>query len=275
MRNCERFAACPCAGRLSGLGRVARSPGPNPVSEHLHRRARRRVLPAGRARWRISCPGTCRVSSSPRSPRPASVENARLVGNGFSDMGMVLGSVAYNARHGLPPFEQPLDIVALFQMYPAPQHIVTLKESGITSRAPSCGAAACRPKRRAAVPKPSRWPFLDVYGIDPGPGLHPGAAVAERVRRSAGGPGRGRRLPELCVSRRGRGADGHGARDIDLISLEQDMLQRIIEKYPYFVRTVIPAGTYRGVDYDCRGLGRLQRSSWPTLPCPTTWLTRS
>ena len=88
----------------------------------------------------------------------ASVENARLVGNGLSDMGMVLGSVAYNAHHGLPPFEQPLDIVALFQMYPAPQHLVVLKESGIKS-VNDLPASGCPPRPRAATQKPSRWPF--------------------------------------------------------------------------------------------------------------------
>src|SRR5690606_7524387 len=96
----------------------------------------------------------------------ASVENARLVGGGLSDMGMVLGSVAYNARHGLPPFDQPLDIVALFQMYPAPQHIVTLKGSGIQSVNDMRG-------RRVSTEAPGSGAetialaILDVFGIDP------------------------------------------------------------------------------------------------------------
>src|SRR5690606_40394992 len=84
----------------------------------------------------------------------------------FADMAMVLVSVAYNHRHVLPLFDQPLDIVALFQMYPAPQHIVTLKESGITTvhqlrgrrvstEAPGSGA------------EPIALAILDVYGINP------------------------------------------------------------------------------------------------------------
>jgi hypothetical protein len=61
----------------------------------------------------------------------ASVENSRLVGNGDSDMGMVMGSVGYNAAEGKKPFEKKYDIVSLFQMYPAPQHLVTTAQSGI------------------------------------------------------------------------------------------------------------------------------------------------
>ena len=63
----------------------------------------------------------------------ASVENCRLVGAGESDMGMVMGSIAYNATQGMKPFEQKLPLVALFQLYPAPEHIVTVSGKGIKS----------------------------------------------------------------------------------------------------------------------------------------------
>ncbi|MGM0539687.1 MAG: TAXI family TRAP transporter solute-binding subunit, partial [Thermodesulfobacteriota bacterium] len=61
----------------------------------------------------------------------ASVENSRLVGVGDTDMGMVMGSVGYNAFKGNDPFEKEYPLVALFQMYPAPEHIVTTKDSDI------------------------------------------------------------------------------------------------------------------------------------------------
>lgn len=183
----------------------------------------------------------------------ASVENARLVGGGLSDMGMVLGSVAYNARHGLPPFDQPLDIVALFQMYPAPQHIVTLKGSGIQSVNDMRG-------RRVSTEAPGSGAetialaILDVFGIDPDRDFTRARlsqnesaealvdGVVDAVFLNFAYPGA---AVEQMVT----------VRDIDLVSLEPDMLEKIIEKYPYFVPTVIPAGTYRGVDYDVLALG--------------------
>jgi TRAP transporter TAXI family solute receptor len=63
----------------------------------------------------------------------ASVENCRLVGAGESDMGMVMGSIAYIAIQGKEPFEKKFPLVALFQMYPAPEHIVTVSGKGIKS----------------------------------------------------------------------------------------------------------------------------------------------
>ncbi|MFO7311943.1 MAG: TAXI family TRAP transporter solute-binding subunit [Bacillota bacterium] len=183
----------------------------------------------------------------------ASVENARLVGNGFSDMGMVLGSVAYNARHGLPPFDQPLDIVALFQMYPAPQHIVTLKESGITSVHQLRG-------RRVSTEAPGSGAetialaILDVYGINPDRDF-----TRARLSQNESAEALVDRVVDvvfLNFAYPGAAVEQMATvREIDLISLEEDMLQRIIEKYPYFVRTVIPAGTYRGVDHDTVALG--------------------
>ncbi|MFS8544328.1 MAG: TAXI family TRAP transporter solute-binding subunit, partial [Limnochordales bacterium] len=183
----------------------------------------------------------------------ASVENARLVGGGLSDMGMVLGSVAYNARHGLPPFDQPLDIVALFQMYPAPQHIVTLKGSGIQSVNDMRG-------RRVSTEAPGSGAetialaILDVFGIDPDRDFTRARlsqnesaealvdGVVDAVFLNFAYPGAA--VEQMAT-----------VRDIDLVSLEPDMLEKIIEKYPYFVPTVIPAGTYRGVDYDVLALG--------------------
>ncbi len=183
----------------------------------------------------------------------ASVENVRLVGSGLSDMGMVLGSVAYNARHGNPPFDQAYDIVALFQMYPAPQHIVALKGSGLTSVADFRG-------RRVSTEAPGSGAetialaILDVFGIDPDRDMTRARlsqnesaealvdGVVDAVFLNFAYPGAA--VEQIAT-----------VRDIDLISIEPEMLDKIIEKYPYFVRSVIPAGTYRGVDYDVLALG--------------------
>ena len=39
-------------------------------------------------------------------------------------------------------------------------------------------------------------------------------------------------------------------RDVDLFNFDKDTLDKIIEENPFFVANVIPAGTYRGIDYD-------------------------
>jgi TRAP transporter TAXI family solute receptor len=43
-------------------------------------------------------------------------------------------------------------------------------------------------------------------------------------------------------------------REVDLFNFDKDTLDRIIEENPFFVADIIPAGTYRGVDYDVNTL---------------------
>ncbi|MCL2380992.1 MAG: TAXI family TRAP transporter solute-binding subunit [Treponema sp.] len=43
--------------------------------------------------------------------------------------------------------------------------------------------------------------------------------------------------------------------DIRILDLEEDILQRVIEQYPYYDIAYIPAGTYRGIDRPVRSIG--------------------
>jgi TRAP transporter TAXI family solute receptor len=42
---------------------------------------------------------------------------------------------------------------------------------------------------------------------------------------------------------------------IKLIPLSDEDIKKVQEKYPYMTKTIIPAGTYEGVDYDAPGVG--------------------
>ncbi|MBO8141290.1 MAG: TAXI family TRAP transporter solute-binding subunit [Firmicutes bacterium] len=183
----------------------------------------------------------------------ASVENSRLVGLGMADMGMVLGSVAYKAYSGEAPFDQPLPLRALFQMYPAPQHIVALKDSGIRSVHDLRG-------RRVSTEAPGSGAetialtILEVYGIDPDSDFR-----RARLSQTESADALKDRVIDAAFYNFAYPAsvvvELATVRDIDLISLEPDMLERLLADHPYFVRTVIPAGTYRGVDRDVLAVG--------------------
>jgi len=56
----------------------------------------------------------------------ASVENSRLVGSGEIQIGMAMSSASFKAYKGeVDPFKgTPQDILGLFSMYPAPEHIL-------------------------------------------------------------------------------------------------------------------------------------------------------
>lgn len=183
----------------------------------------------------------------------ASVENSRLVGLGLSDMGMVLGSVAYAAHHGQEPFDEALDIVSLFQLYPAPQHLVTLKDSGIRSVNDLKG-------RRVSTEAPGSGAetialaILDTFEIDVDRDftrarLSQNESADALVDRVVDAVFLNFAYPAAAVEQMAQ------VREIDLVSLEDDMLDAIIEAHPYFVRSVIPAGTYRGIDRDVTALG--------------------
>jgi TRAP transporter TAXI family solute receptor len=183
----------------------------------------------------------------------ASVENSRLVGSRETDMGMVMGSVAYKATLGIDPFKKKYDLVALFQMYPAPEHIVTTKQSGIKSIADLKGkkvsidvpGSGCSTQAKA---------ILSEYGYD----LEKDVTLAnlsqtESVQALKDG------VVDACFFNFAYPAsavmDLAATRDIVMVPLEEAFVDKLVKKYPYYLKLVIPAGTYSDVDYDVLCLG--------------------
>ncbi len=44
-------------------------------------------------------------------------------------------------------------------------------------------------------------------------------------------------------------------RDIELVPLEEEMVNKLLEKYPYYIKSVIPGGTYSDISEDILCLG--------------------
>lgn len=183
----------------------------------------------------------------------ASVENSRLVGAGETDMGMVMGSVAYNATQAKEPFEKAEPLVALFQMYPAPEHIVVLKDSGIKSVGDMKGkkvsidvpGSGCSTMARA---------ILQEYGFDLEKDLTlANLSQSEMVQALKDGTIDvaffNFAYPASAIM------DLAATRDIELVPLEPEMVDKLVEKYPYYIKSVIPGGTYGDVPDDVLCLG--------------------
>ncbi|HEU18265.1 MAG TPA: TAXI family TRAP transporter solute-binding subunit [Deltaproteobacteria bacterium] len=183
----------------------------------------------------------------------ASVENSRLVGLRETDMGMIMGSVAYKATKGEEPFEKKYDLVALFQMYSAPEHIVTTKQSGIKSIADLKGkkvsidvpGSGCATQARA---------ILSEYGYDLEKDLTlANLSQTESVQALKDG------VVDACFFNFAYPAsavmDLAATRDIVMVPLDEALVAKLTKKYPYYLRLVIPAGTYSKVDYDVLCLG--------------------
>jgi TRAP transporter TAXI family solute receptor len=183
----------------------------------------------------------------------ASVENSRLVGNGNSDMGMVMGSVAHKARDGEKPFEKKFDVVALFQMYPAPEHIVTTTQTGIKSIADlkgkkvsidvpgsGCATMAAAILEQAGFDLKKDLTIANLSQSESVQALKDGVVDAAFFNFA---------YPGSAVM------DLAATRDIVLIPLDKSLADKLVKKYPYYVQITIPKGTYSKADYDVLCLG--------------------
>jgi TRAP transporter TAXI family solute receptor len=182
-----------------------------------------------------------------------SVENSRLVGSGDTDIGMAMGSIAYKATQGLEPFKKPYPLLALFQMYSAPEHIVVAKSSNVKSVKDMKG-------KKVSIDVPGSGcsvmakAILEAYGYNLDEDLRiANLSQPEAVQALKDGiidvaffnfayPASA--VMDLCATR-----------DIDLVPLEPEMIDNLTKKYGYYVKSVIPANTYVDVDRDIECLG--------------------
>ena len=183
----------------------------------------------------------------------ASVENSRLVGNGDSDMGMVMGSVGYNAAEGKKPFEKKYDIVSLFQMYPAPQHLVTTAQSGIKKIADLKG-------KRVSIDVPGSGcsTMSKIILEEAGFNLEKDLKIANLSQTESVQALKDGVIDATFFNFAYPGSavmDLAATRDIVLVPVEQKLLDQILKKHPYYVKIVIPGKTYAKVDHDVLCLG--------------------
>ena len=183
----------------------------------------------------------------------ASVENCRLVGSGDSDMGMVMGSVAYNALNGKEPFEKKFDLVALFQMYPAPEHIVTTKTSGIKSISDLKGK-----KVSIDVPGSGCATMATVILKEAGFNLEKDLTIANLSQTESVQALKDGVVDAVFFNFAYPGSavmDLASTREIVLIPMPEDLADKIIKKHEYYLKIKIPAKTYSGMNNDVLCLG--------------------
>jgi len=183
----------------------------------------------------------------------ASVENCRLVGARESDMGMVMGSIAYKAVEGQQPFDKKFPLVTLFQMYPAPEHIVTVSGKGIKSIKDLKGKKVSIdvPGSGCAVMAKA---ILEEYGFN----LEKDLTIANLSQSESVQALKDGIVDAVFFNFAYPGSavlDLAATRDIVLVPVERDMADKIVKKYPYYVKITIPAKTYPKADYDVLCLG--------------------
>jgi len=182
----------------------------------------------------------------------ASRENCRLVASGRAHIGMTMGSALYQAITGTDAFEPDgkLPLQILMSMYPAPQHLVTVKGSGITKLEDIKG-------KRVSVGAPGGGDqiltnlILAAAGIDPDKDFtkqqltQPEGVMAlkdgnvDAVFWNFAAPGSA--VLEVAAQR-----------EVVMIPLEEELVQKVIAANPFLIPYTIKAGVYESIKEDIR-----------------------
>ena len=175
-----------------------------------------------------------------------SVENVRLVGNKESDLGMATENAAYKGAEGEYPFSRSYPIKALFKMYSAPLHIVTIEGTGIETIEDLAGKRVSIDAPGSGTEEMSRTLLEELDLLDQlrteNYGQQDAAAALrdgniDAVFWNFAYPG----SVVMEISAR---------RQLHFIALEDEHIQQIEEKYAYYMGDVIPAGTYDNQEDD-------------------------
>ena len=182
----------------------------------------------------------------------ASRENNRLVAADRAQIGMSMGSALYQAINGVEAFEPDgkLPLQILMNMYPAPQHLVTVKGSGITKLEDIKG-------KKVSVGAPGGGDqiltmlILKAAGIDSEKDFtkqqltQPEGVMAlkdgnvDAVFWNFAAPGSA--VLEVAAQR-----------DVVLVPLSEELVQKVISDNPFLLPYTIKAGTYESVKEDVR-----------------------
>ena len=172
-----------------------------------------------------------------------STENPRLVGSGQSDIGICNANHAYEAREGLPPFQQKFDVAAIGALHGSVLHIVTIEKTGVRTvsdlkgkrigAGPAGGGSVPIMKAVLSVFDDIKFEDLKCNYVSYSDGvtsLKDGNAAAALV--AAGVPAAA--VMELGVTEK-----------VKFVSIPDDKLEAVVKKYPYYNIIRIPASLYK------------------------------
>ena len=177
----------------------------------------------------------------------ASVENCRLAGSNEIQLGMAMGDVAYKAYHGEVQFEgdaQP--ILALFSMYPAPQHFISID--------PEIKSVRDLRGKRVSVDAPGSGCETMSKAIIEAAGLtYDDMKVSYYSQPEAAQAIKDRNIDALFYNFAYPGSavqEITAVREVYFVPIEDDIIEKLSAEYGYYLPGIIPAGTYKGQDVD-------------------------
>jgi len=187
--------------------------------------------------------------------------NVSLISSGEAHLGLANACSLYDGWHGAEPFGTPqTGIRAIAALFPQMLHIFVLKESGIRE-VEDLQSKVFTPSNPGQTTYTMAEQVLEEHGI-------PFSEVPKAGGRVAVVSSLGDAVDRMkdkhidaifWVSPPAHPsfADLASARDIDVIGIREEMIDRIMSKYPMYSRLVIPAGSYRGQTRDAVTLGTM------------------
>lgn len=173
----------------------------------------------------------------------ASADNVIAVKDGEAEIAFVQTDVVANAVEGVYAFEgEKVDnVLALGSLYPETVQIVTTAKSGITSVEDLQG-------QKVSVGAPGSGTYINAEQILEIHGMTMDDIKAQNLDfgESTGGIQDGNIAAAFITAGTPTGAvEGLSATsDVTIIPIEQDKIDALIEKYPYYAAETIPSGTY-------------------------------
>lgn len=179
-----------------------------------------------------------------------SSDNTRMVGEGEIEIGFTAGDICYFAYNGIEDFDgTPMpDINCLFAMYPSQASWTVTEASGIETLYDLAGKNLAVGMAGSGTENSARFEF-PLMGIDYPDGINP---MYIDANESADAMRNGQ-----CDGMHGFGGNPQGA----LLELSQtvplrclqfpdEYIDKVLEARPYYYRSVMPANTYIGQDYE-------------------------
>lgn len=179
----------------------------------------------------------------------ASVANCNLISTGETESALVQNNVAYWAYKGIGAFEGEAieNLRGIASLYPEAIQIVALKESGITSVEDLAG-------KKVGVGEIGSGVHFDVANILAAYGMTEDDFSADYLSFSEASQKLKDKQIDAAFVTAGYPTssitDVNLARDIVIVPIEEAMIDKMMETSPFYAKTVIPAGTYTGLDND-------------------------
>ena len=177
----------------------------------------------------------------------ASVANINMLGDGEIDLATVQNDIAYYAAHGTEMFQdKKVDgLQGIASLYPETCQFVTLKSSGIKSLAELKG-------KRIAVGAVGSGVEANVRQILAAYGVTYSDIDAQYLSFAEGASALKDGNVDVAVLTAGYPTasvqDIASQNPVRLLPVEGKIADALIAQYPFYTKTVIPAGTYAGFD---------------------------